>query len=118
MTMAKAKDYQVKEELYAEHAKRVYPKPFTDGDVDFDVRPTVSRGEGNGAFVMAWVWVRDEDVVDEVYLHPEHRRPWRASDPHEVLCATRGDPNFVCSCGRDEALAAMASSKQFEPAED
>lgn len=116
--MAKTKKFQVKEELYVAHAKRVYPKPFTDGDVDFDDKPKVSRGDEGGAFVMAWVWVRDEDVVDEVYLNPETGAAWRPSDKHQVLCAARGDPNFVCSCGRDEALAAMASSKQFEPAED
>lgn len=37
-----------------------------EGEVEFDDDPVVSRGEDNGAYVQAWVWVRDpdDDVVE------------------------------------------------------
>jgi hypothetical protein len=37
-----------------------------DGEVEIDQDVVVSRGDDNGAYVMAWVWVTDPDPDGEV----------------------------------------------------
>jgi hypothetical protein len=36
----------------------------SEGEIEIDANATVSRGEDNGAYVQAWVWV-DEDEASQ-----------------------------------------------------
>lgn len=39
-----------------------------DGELEFDDDAAVSLGADEGAYVMAWVWVSDDDLRAEGYL--------------------------------------------------
>jgi hypothetical protein len=71
---------------------------FSDGDVDIDEDAVVSVGDG-GAYVMAWLWVRDENVM---FDEPEEEcracgavegtPEWgTVGDGYDGLCATCAD---------------------------
>lgn len=36
-----------------------------EGELEVDEITVVSRGEDNGAYVMAWLWVEDDDDADD-----------------------------------------------------
>lgn len=44
---------------YIEAAKAEYER---EGEIEFDDDATVSRSADNGAYVQAWVWVRDKEA--------------------------------------------------------
>lgn len=50
---------------YREYAQARLHK---DGDTEFDDDAAVSLGCGDGAYVMAWVWVDNEDLYAAGYL--------------------------------------------------
>ena len=53
----------IEDETYVSAARRIHQD---DGALEVDKDAKVSRAEGNpdkGAYVAAWVWVYDEDVV-------------------------------------------------------
>jgi hypothetical protein len=43
-----------------------------DGDLEFDDDAAVSLGADDGAYVMGWKWVSDEDVREAGYLEDEN----------------------------------------------
>lgn len=43
-----------------------------DGDVVIDDAPLVSKGDANGAYVLAWIWVSDEDAGVFTEIEIEH----------------------------------------------
>lgn len=42
-----------------------------DGDLEFDDDAVVSLGADDGAYVMAWVWVSDDDMRENGYLEED-----------------------------------------------
>jgi hypothetical protein len=38
-----------------------------EGEVEIDDDPVVSRGDDNGAYVMAWVWVENPEPAENAY---------------------------------------------------
>lgn len=42
-----------------------------DGDLEFDDDATVSMGADEGAYVMGWVWVADDDMRENGYLEED-----------------------------------------------
>jgi hypothetical protein len=51
---------------YLEAAQRMYAAPSNDDiEIDIDIDAIVSKGDDPGAWVHAWVWVRDEDALEE-----------------------------------------------------
>lgn len=53
---------KVSDEAYRNAARREWGS--VDG-VDVDRDATVSRGDDQGAYVQAWVWVNDEEITDQ-----------------------------------------------------
>lgn len=54
---------EITDEQYIEAARRLYQK---DGEIEIDElagTEIVSRSDDDGAYVQAWVWVYDEDVL-------------------------------------------------------
>ena len=45
-----------------ELAREKHEGDGADGDIEFDEEATVSEGDGNGAYVQAWVWVSFADT--------------------------------------------------------
>ena len=54
-----------------------------DGECEVDACANVSRGSDPGAYVQAWVWVYDTDMVK--HLTPELRERWAADHPEEDI---------------------------------
>lgn len=54
-----------------------------DGEVEVDACANVSRGSDPGAYVQAWVWVYDTDMVK--HLPPELRKEFEAEHPEEDI---------------------------------
>lgn len=50
---------------YLEYARDRLDK---DGEIEFDEDAAVSLSADDGAYVMAWVWVSDEDMIENGYL--------------------------------------------------
>lgn len=49
-------------EQYLAAAKRIHVE---EGTLEIDEPAIVSQSEGGGAYVQAWVWVHDEDAINE-----------------------------------------------------
>jgi len=49
---------KVTHEQVLERAKELYEE---EGLIEFDEEPVLSKGDGRGAYVQAWVWVPIED---------------------------------------------------------
>ena len=61
----KAAYKEVMDKKWRETARQKYRRSGThnDGDINFDVEPTVSEADdGSGVYVQAWVYVSKEDV--------------------------------------------------------
>lgn len=54
------------------HASAAHENHHVDGETEIDGKTVVSRGEEPGAYVMAWIWVDDEEVG--IYLPTLHFR--------------------------------------------
>ena len=54
-----------------------------DGEVEVDDNAKVSMGSDPGAYVQAWVWVYDTDMVK--HLPPELQERWAADHPEEDI---------------------------------
>lgn len=52
----------ISDEAYRQAARREWGS--VDG-VDVDLDATVSRGDDSGAYVQAWVWINDEEIIDQ-----------------------------------------------------
>ena len=50
------------DEAFVERARQLYQR---DGEVEIDEGSEVSRGEENGAYVLAWVWVAIDDCEED-----------------------------------------------------
>ena len=80
------------EAAYRQAAKRMF---HDEGTLEVDENAVVSQAEGNedeGAYVQAWVWVRDEDVPSP----RPHRHRWtEVTTPQNVGAEYR----YECRCG-------------------
>ena len=54
-----------------------------DGECEVDDNAKVSMGADPGAYVQAWVWVYDSDMVK--HLPPELRKEFEAEHPEEDM---------------------------------
>lgn len=74
--------------------KREEPElnPYRDAaeGADFDDDAIVSKGKDNGAYVMAWIWVSDEDAGIEHCDKCDAVLP-EAGDGYDGLCADCAD---------------------------
>ena len=52
---------KISDAQYVKEAKRQHQ---VDGETEIDEGATVSRSEDGGAYVQSWVWVYNEDVVE------------------------------------------------------
>jgi hypothetical protein len=61
--------YGPRQHRYIEAAKRLW---HDDGQIEIDDHPAVSDGADGGAYVMAWVWVSDDDLDPKPVSHHSH----------------------------------------------
>lgn len=52
-------DEKLDDDRFRRAAQRVHGR---DGDVEIDENAAVSRGDDDGAYVQAWVWVDNEEA--------------------------------------------------------
>lgn len=50
----------ITDDQYWKQAKKQYEQ---EGSIEIDDLAEVSRGEDSGAYVQAWVWVSDDDII-------------------------------------------------------
>ncbi len=55
-------DMEQTDKQYIEAARRQYEK---EGEIEVDETAVVSRGEDEGAYVQAWVWVSNSELEEE-----------------------------------------------------
>ncbi len=48
---------------FVEAARELYEQ---EGEIEIDDNATISRGDDDGAYVQAWVWVNFHDMTEEV----------------------------------------------------
>lgn len=83
-------------ECVSYHAKKqdpalnVYRDAAGNDDIEVDDNAIVSKGDDNGAYVMAWVWVSDEDAGIEHCDKCDAVLP-EAGDGYDGLCAECAD---------------------------
>ncbi len=61
------------DEQYATAMRRIHAAgDWAECDCDINSDPVVSNGEGEGAFVQAWLWVSDETMASMGFDQQQH----------------------------------------------
>lgn len=66
-TQVEQAEQQVTDQMKAEYIRRARDQYGSD-EIEIDDGAQISKGDGSGAFVAAWVWVADEEDEDELDL--------------------------------------------------